>query len=68
MITTNQGKVLEPGDKIKCQGITCTIKKVVFQNYWEGAGFYADIIDTNGVHRNWKQYVDGGEVIPKQNI
>lgn len=66
MITTEYGtKQLEPGDTIICKGIRATILTITFQEYWEGEGFYAEFRDTNGVYRNWKQWVDGGEVIPK---
>ena len=68
MIINGKGhgsKVLEAGDKVKCKGITCTIAEITFQEYWEGDGFYTEFRDTNGNYRNWKQWVDGGEVIPK---
>ena len=68
MIVLEDGnKTLEIGDKVKCQGITCTIKEVAFQEYYEGYGFVTEFRDTNGVYRNWKQWVDGGEVIPNGN-
>ena len=63
--TGHGSKTLEPGDKIRCQGITCTIAEITFQEYWEDDGFYTEFRDTNGVYRNWKQWVDGGEGIPK---
>lgn len=63
--TGHDSKVLEPGDKVKCKGITCTIAEITFQEYWEDDGFYTEFRDTNGVYRSWKQRVDGGEVIPK---
>lgn len=64
MKTTEYGtKVLEKGDKIRCQGITCTVAEITFQEYWEGEGFYTEFRDTKGVYRNWKQWVDGGEVL-----
>ena len=66
MIITEYGdKVLEIGDIIICQGISATIATITFQEYWEGEGFYAEFRDTNGHYRNWKQWVDGGQVIPK---
>lgn len=61
----HRSKTLEPGDKIRCQRITYTIAEITFQEYWEDYGFYTEFHDTNGVCRNWKQWVDGGEVIPK---
>lgn len=57
---------LEPGDTIICHGVKATIEKITFQEYWEGDGFYTEFTDTNGVYRNWKQWVDGGKVIPKE--
>ena len=68
MITTINGTPqLEAGDTIVCQGIQATIKEITFQEYWYNEGFYTEFRDTNGVYRNWKQWVDGGEVIPKGN-
>lgn len=58
---------LEPGDTIVCKGIKATIAKITFQEYWEREGFYTEFTDTNGVYRNWKQWIDGGKVIPKES-
>lgn len=69
MIETKYGSTvnyeLEPGDTIVCKGIKVTIAKITFQEYWEGEGFYTEFTDTNGVYRNWKQWIDGGNVIKK---
>lgn len=69
MIETKYGSTvnyeLEPGDTIVCKGIKATIAKITFQEYWEGEGFYTEFTDTNGVYRNWKQWIDGGHVIKK---
>ncbi len=66
MIVVGRDKALEPGDKINCKGITCTIAEIVSQEYVEGDGFFAEFRDTDGAYRNWKQWIDGGEVIPKK--
>ena len=67
MITTeHNNKILEVGDIVICQGIQVTIAEITFQEYWKDEGFYAEFYDTNGCYRNWKQWVDGGEVIPKE--
>ena len=58
---------LEPGDTIICKGIKATIKEIKFQEYWDGYGFITEFIDTNGNYRSWKQGIDGGKVIPKEN-
>ena len=58
---------LEPGDTIVCKGIKATIKEIIFQELWDGYGFITEFIDTNGNYRSWKQGVDGGKVIPKEN-
>lgn len=58
-------KILEPGDRICCQGIICTIKEIVYQEYWEGHGFHTEFRDTDGVYHSWKQEIDGGHVTPK---
>lgn len=57
---------LEPGDTIVCKGIEATIKKIEYQAYLHDDGFITEFIDTNGNYRNWKQYLDGGKVIPKE--
>jgi hypothetical protein len=62
----NEIKVLEPGDKIRCRGVTTTIKTVAFQEYYKGDGFDTEFTDVNGIYRNWKQWADGGIVIPKE--
>ena len=46
--TGHGSKVLEPGDKVKCMGIICTIAEITFQEYWEDDGFYTEFRDTNG--------------------
>lgn len=58
---------IEPGDTIVCQGIKATIKEIAFQEYWDGYGFITEFIDTNGNYRSWKQGIDGGKVIPKED-
>lgn len=66
MRTENRIKILEIGDKINCMGITCEIKEIAYQEYWEGYGFRTEFTDTNGVYRSWKQDIDGGYVIEKE--
>lgn len=56
---------LEPGDTIVCKGIRATIKEIKFQEYWDS--YITEFIDTNGNYRSWKQEVDGGKVIPKED-
>ena len=63
----NDLSVLELGDTIICKGIKATIKEINFQEWWDGYGFITEFIDTNGNYRSWKQGVDGGRVIPKEN-
>ena len=58
---------LEPSDTIVCKGIRVTIKEIEFQEYWDGYGFITEFIDTNGNYRSWKQGIDGGKVIPKED-
>ena len=54
---------LRPGDVIHCQGITCTIKEIAWQEPWElRKAYYLEFHDTNGVYRSWKQTFDGGYV------
>lgn len=56
---------LEPGDTIVCKGIRATIKEIKFQEYWYS--YITEFTDTNGNYRSWKQEVDGGKVIPKED-
>jgi len=58
---------LKPGDIITCQRIRAIIKEITFQEYWEDDGYYVEFRDTNGVYRNWKQWVDGGTVTLVEN-
>lgn len=72
MITTKNSfdeniPTLEPGDTIICKGIKVTIKEIEFQEYWEGYGFITEFTDINGNYRSWKQEIDGGKVIPKED-
>lgn len=57
--------MLEPGDTIVCKGIRVIIKEIMYQDYYDGEGFNTEFIDANGIYRSWKQYIDGGKVIPK---
>lgn len=52
---------LKPGDVIHCQGITCTISEIAWQEPWEWREAYClEFTDTNGNLRGWVQDVDGG--------
>ncbi len=65
---TENTKILEPGDKIKCQGIFAQIATIHYQDYDPYRDeFIAEFYDTNGNIRNWHQHSDGGIVIPKPN-
>ncbi len=62
----NEYKILERGDKIKCQGILAEIATIHYQDYdRRDDTFIAEFYDTNGNIRNWHQNSDGGVVIPK---
>lgn len=56
----------KPGDKIRCQGFTVTIKEIHYQYYDDGF-WDIEFTDTNGNYRHWKQYFDGGELIQENN-
>ena len=58
---------LEPGDTIVCKGIKAIIKEIKYQEWWNDYGFIVEFTDTNGNYRSWKQGVDGGKVIPKED-
>ena len=51
------------GDKIRCMGITVTIGKILYQDFWDD--WDIEFIDTTGHYRHWKQYFDGGHLIRK---
>lgn len=52
------------GDRIHCMGITVTIQKVFYYDWWET--WDIEFIDTEGNYRHWKQAYDGGEFFPRQ--
>lgn len=55
---------LRPGDIVKCQGLTVTIKEIAWQEPWEWRNaYYLEFRDTDGVYRSWKQNFDGGTAI-----
>lgn len=55
---------LRPGDRITCNGITCTVKEIAFQEPWEmREAYYLEFYDTNGIYRSWKQNIDGGKAV-----
>ena len=54
------------GDKIRCMGITVTIDKILYQDYWRD--WDIEFIDTNGNYRHWKQGFDGGEFISQEVV
>lgn len=51
------------GDKVRCMGITATIDKILYQEFWDRYGWDIEFIDTCGNYRHWKQYDDGGLLI-----
>lgn len=65
-MATKVERDLRPGDIIHCQGITCTIAEIAWQEPWEWRqSYYLEFTDTNGVYRSWKQKCDGGYAILK---
>lgn len=59
------------GDKIKCQGITCTIGEIFYYDKFveeldgvEKVFYDIEFRDTNGNYRSWKSIFDGGVLIP----
>lgn len=54
-----------PGDQIKACGEFVTIKKILYQDYWESKDLWdIEFIDSKGNYRHWKQSYDGGQFIP----
>ena len=53
------------GDKINCSGITVTIAEILYQDTYADEGeLDIEFKDTHGNYRHWKQYFDGGKLIP----
>jgi len=59
-------KIAKRGDKICCNGITVEIDIIFSQDYYPHDGWDVEFDDTTGEYRRWKQYQDGGELIPKK--
>lgn len=67
---------LEVGDKIMCPmdigrftitDFTVEIAEITYQEPWEWRNaYYLEFRDTNGVYRSWKQNIDGGKAILKE--
>ena len=59
---------LQVGDTVICKGIKCEIAEIAWQEPWSWRNsYYLEFTDTNGVYRSWKQEIDGGEVILKED-
>ena len=59
-------KIIEKGDKIKCQNICAQVAKINYQDYDPYTDtFIIEFYDTKGNLRNWHQNTDNGTVIPK---
>ena len=52
------------GDMVACMGIVVTIENILYQEFFED--WDIEFIDTDGNYRHWKQYFDGGRLIPKK--
>ena len=66
MIVTKDEKILEVGDKIKCQNMLIQIGKINYQDYDRYHDeFIVEFYDIHGNIRNWHQSSDGGIVIPR---
>lgn len=65
-----KAKKVEVGDKISCQGITCTVGEIFYSDRYveEKNGKYevfydVEFKDTNNNYRHWKSYFDGGKLL-----
>ena len=67
---------LRPGDVIRAYGLSFTIAKIFYQD-WYGPrdaapecsdfwGYDVEFRDTEGRYHHWKQNEDGGDVIRKE--
>lgn len=62
VLTVSKSCELKPGDKIHAKGVTATIAKIEWQEYYEDSGYSCEFVDTRGIYRSWKQAIDGGTV------
>lgn len=58
------GKIAEAGDVVRCKGMSVRIEAIYNQEYYKGEGFGIEFVDSMGNYRYWKQWCDGGELIP----
>lgn len=56
-------KQIRTGDKIHCMGVTAEVARILYQERY--GTWDVEFIDTQGNYRHWKQYFDGGFIIPK---
>lgn len=56
-------RVIKEGDRIRCNGLVVTIKKIYYQFDGGEDDLMCEFEDTWGTHRYWKQQFDGGELI-----
>ena len=54
---------VEINDIVKVNGREYEVEKVLHCEFWDGNGYDAEFIDTNGHYHHWKQEEDGGELI-----
>lgn len=59
-------KEIKVGDKITALGHTYEVAKILYQEYWDRDGFDCEFLDPYGGYHHWKQWDDGGKVIPKE--
>ena len=60
--------LVREGDSIVCGGVTVMVAEIVYQDESAMDGERdVEFIDTKGWYRHWKQSLDGGYVIRKEN-
>lgn len=59
-------KELKPGDTITACGVSAKIATILYTDAWTGNGgkdcYDIEFLDTNGVYRSWKSWLDGGKI------
>lgn len=66
IIGLEQYRVVEVGDKIRSQGCTFEVAKILNQNdYGDDGGIYIEFEDPSGYYHYWKEGCDGGKVLDK---
>ena len=54
---------IDVGDTVIARGIKVVVGEIIYQEYYDETGYSIEFIDSRGDYRDWKQSVDGGQLI-----